>query len=164
MRCYRLGACTLIWLLACSAVNHTDPLQRAGAFVLRVPSISAANYNLLDDAYTATDALADVRLDSLIYQADSSVVLLCGGQAAGGLFQFQTDSSEAPADNYAQTWALSVKLFPTPTRFWLCCRDGQHYARLTLDSLRLELQADSSYVCAGYFRYRLNLDEGEREF
>jgi hypothetical protein len=155
---FMLGVTAL--LLACSGVKHTDPLRREGAFTLRTPL--REGYGLLDDVYTT--ALADIQLDSLDWHGDTSMVLLSAGRPMGGLFQVQTDSSEAPANSYPEQWVLGVTLFATPARFWLRCRDGKHYALLTLDSLRLETNTDSTYTCAGYFRYRLNLDEGERDF
>jgi hypothetical protein len=90
--------------------------------------------------------------------------MLSAGLNAGGLLLADNTTTWAPDYNYPETWLLSVKLFVTPARFWLRCHDGKHYAELTLDSLRLTMQADSSHTCAGYFRYRLNLDEGERDF
>lgn len=164
--------CTVI---SCSKSTNGDKFQKNGAFRLEVPSDtmalgprsdSAAGYSVLDDAYTNTDVMLDVRLLHFIYQADSSTVeIASSGVDQGGLVL--ATGAIAPNYTYPHSWLLRLQMETYPLRFWLLCRDNTHYAQLTLDSMAIKKVAgtpDSTFVCDGYFHYTQNLEEYDRQF
>ena len=150
--------------LACSRSNNPDKFQKAGAFVLKTSPDSSQGYSVLDDAYTNTDAMLDVRLSDFNYQADT-VLIRASGPDRGGLIL--GTGNEAPDYAYALCWRLKIAVVTSPLQFWLLCRDNAHYCKLMLDSLRVQKSfngQDSIWVCSGYFQYVLNLEEKQREF
>jgi hypothetical protein len=164
-----LLALSSLLLIGCTGGNGpSGTFQEDGAFILKTPPVNDSTfegYTVLDDRPDYFGHEYDVRLYKYFY-GDS--VYIRSGLNGGGILP--GTGNRAPDYPYETIYKVNFQWpLDFPLQFFLLCRDNLHYCKLMLDSIKFADEYDTDIpdtvnTCTGYFRYTLNLEEGERDF